>query len=445
VPGAIEREYVERHKKSAELYRRAEQDFPGGVTHDTRYVTPFPIYVTHAGGPRKWDVDGNEYVDYVMGHGALLLGHCHPAIVAAVTQQVARSTHPGGSTELEIRWADAVKRLLPSVEKVRFHSSGTEATLMAMRLARAFTGKSKVLKFQDHFHGWHDYATFGMDRPSPGVPSSTMESMLSLEPGDIGAVERLLQKDGDVAAVILEPTGAHMGSLPVQPEFCRQLREATRRHGVLLIFDEVVTGFRVSPGGAQGRYGIKPDLTTMAKILAGGLPGGAVGGRADVMDMLSYKSEPEWNARKRIAHPGTFNGNPLSAVAGYTCLELVATQPINQRADAAADRLRKGLRDVLSRLEVPGHVHGPASIVNVAFGVQCDCPGEFCTASQEALHKALKPQVMQGFKRSMLNAGVDVMGGRGFLVSATHQEKDVDQTVAAFERAVSAMRKDGLV
>ncbi|MDP3062180.1 MAG: aspartate aminotransferase family protein [Chloroflexota bacterium] len=445
MPGAIEQEYIKQHQKSAELYRRAEQDFPGGVTHDTRYVTPFPIYVTHASGPRKWDVDGNEYVDYVMGHGSLLLGHCHPAIVAAVTQQVTRSTHPGASTELEIRWADAVKRLAPSVEKVRFHSSGTEATLMAMRLARAFTGKSKILKFHEHFHGWHDYATFGMGRPSPGVPAGALQSMLALEPGDILAVERVLQTDNDIAAVILEPTGAHMGALPVQPAFCHQLREVTQRYGVLLIFDEVVTGFRVSPGGAQGRYGIVPDLTTMAKILAGGLPGGAVGGRADVMDMLSYKSEPDWNARKRISHPGTFNGNPLSAAAGSACLELVASQPINQRADTAAERLRKGMRDVLSRLEVLAHVHGPASIVNVAFGVQCDCPGEFCTASHEMLHKAMKPQVMQGFKRAMLNAGVDTMGGRGFLVSATHQDKDVDQTVGAFERAVTAMRKDGLV
>ncbi len=445
MPGIIEQEYVKKHAKSAALYQRAEQDFPGGVTHDTRYVAPFPLYVTHGNGPRKWDVDGNEYVDYVMGHGALILGHSHPAIVKAVSEQVAKGTHLGASTELEIRWADAVKRLFPSVEKIRFHSSGTEATMMAFRLSRSFTGKNKILKFNTHFHGWHDYATYGMETPPVGVPAATLQSMVAIEPGDLNAVEAVFKKDKDIAAVILEPTGAHMGFLPVQPEFLHGLRDLTKRYGVILIFDEVVTGFRVSPGGTQGRFGIKPDLTTMAKILAGGLPGGAVGGRADVMDMIAFKSEPGWNQKRRISHPGTFNANPLSAASGATALEMVATQPINQRADAAAARLKQGLKDVLARAEVKAHVHGIASIVHVAFGVTCNCQSDLCTASHEELHKGVNPAVQGGFKRSMLNAGVDVMGGRGFIVSSTHTDKDVDQTVGAFEKALASMKKDGLV
>ena len=440
---AIVDEYVRKHPRSAELYEKAKDHFPAGVTHDTRYVTPFPIYVTRGEGPRKWDVDGNEYVDYVMGHGALLLGHSHPEIVAAVSEQVQRGTHLGGNTELETRWAEAIKRLAPSVERLRFHSSGTEATLMALRLSRAYTGRDKFVKFRNHFHGWHDYVVAGSERPAVGVPESTLRLAVVLQPGDIGAVERTLAEDKDVAAVILEPTGAHMGAAPVQPVFLHQLREVTRRYDVVLIFDEVVTGFRVSPGGAQVRFDITPDLTTFGKIVGGGLPGAVVAGKADIVDMIAFHDDPEWNARRRISHPGTYNANPLSAAAGSRCLEIIASEPINQRADAGAAHLKRGLRDVLARMEVPGHVHGIASIVNVALGVHCDCDGELCTAPHEELSKAAR--YTQPLKRSMLNAGVDMMGGRGFLVSATHGEREVDRTTAAFEEALTAMRAEGIV
>ena len=294
-------EYIQKHPGSASLYEEARGHFPGGVTHDTRYLLPFPLYVTHASGPLKRDVDGNEYVDYVCGHGALILGHSHPAITTAVSEQLSRGSHLGASTEEEIRWARAIKALMPSVEKVRFHSSGTEATLMAMRMARAYTGKSVVIRFQEHFHGWHDYVVTRGDVPTPGVPETTARSMIVLPAEDISAVEHALVQDGDVAAVILEPTGAHMGQLPLAPRFLEELREVTRRHGVLLIMDEVVTGFRVAPGGAQGRFGIDPDLTTMAKIVAGGLPGGALGGQAEIMDMIAFRDDPEWDCSRRIA------------------------------------------------------------------------------------------------------------------------------------------------
>ncbi len=257
-------------------------------------------------------------------------------------------------------------------------------------------------------------------------------------------MERTLQQDKDIAAVIIEPTGAHMGYYPVQPEFLHQLRDLTRRHGVLFIMDEVVTGFRVSAGGAQGRFGITPDLTTMAKILAGGLPGGAVGGRADILDMIAFRGDPEWDSRRRISHPGTFNANPLSAVAGSVCLEMLASQPINQQADAAAQRLKRGLNEVLSRMEVPGHAHGIASVINITWA-DCDCDRELCTMPHDQIKKANRPAIQQAFKRTMLNAGVDVMGGRGFLVSAVHTAKDIDDTLAAFEEAVTAMRREGIV
>ncbi|MAF37432.1 MAG: aspartate aminotransferase family protein, partial [Chloroflexi bacterium] len=359
-------DYIAKHPGSAQRYLEASTIFPGGVTHDTRYAQPFPLYMTRGEGPRKWDVDGNEYVDYVSGHGALILGHSHPAIAAAVSKQILLGTHLGASTDDEIRWAKAIKALMPSIEKLRFHSSGTEATLMAMRLARAYTGKDKVIKLQDHFHGWHDYAMAGSDRSAPGIPEESWGTMVVVSAGDLGEVEDVIKRDPNIAAIILEPTGAHFGQLPLDvPNYLKGLRELTAQTGVILIFDEVVTGFRAAPGGVQERYGIKPDLTTMAKIVAGGLPGGAVGGKADIIDMIAHRNDPDWDNNHRVYHPGTFNGNPLSAVAGATALEMIATQPINQQADAMAVRLKTGLNDILGRLEIPGHIHGIASMLHV--------------------------------------------------------------------------------
>ena len=438
-------EYIQKHHGSASRYEEAKEIFPGGVTHDTRYLTPFPLYMTHGSGPLKWDVDGNEYVDYVSGHGALILGHSHPEITSAVTEQVSRGTHLGANTEEEMRWARAIKRLMPSIEKVRCHSSGTEATLMALRLARAYTGKNKVIKFEEHFHGWHDYAIATGNTPVAGVPETTSQSMIVLPSGDISAVEQVLARDGDVAAVILEPTGAHMGQLPILiPQFLNDLREVTRRYGVLLIMDEVVTGFRVSPGGAQVRFGIDPDLTTMAKIVAGGLPGGVVGGKADIVDMIAFRDDPEWNSQRRIAHPGTFNANPLSAAAGAKCLEMVASQPINERADAAAARLKRGLNDTFARMEVQGHAHGIASLIHLNLR-DCDCDRELCTMPHREIKEASNTAATISLKRALINAGVDLMSRGSFIVSATHGEQEVDRTLEAFEEALAAMRREGIV
>ena len=438
-------EYIRKHPGSAARYQEAKLMFPGGVTHDTRYVTPFPIYITHGSGPLKWDVDGHEYVDYVCGHGALILGHSHPQITSAVATQATRGTHLGASTEQELKWGRAIKHLIPSVERVRFHSSGTEATLMALRLARAYTGKDKVVKFEEHFHGWHDYVVVTGGASSAGVPQATAQSVIVLPTGDISAVERLLEHDSEVAAVILEPTGAHFGQLPLMvPQFLKDLREVTRRYGVLLVMDEVVTGFRVAPGGAQERFGIDPDLTTMAKIVAGGLPGGALGGKEEIMDMMAFRDDPEWDSQQRIAHPGTFNANPLSAEAGATCLELIASEPINERADAMAARLKRGLNDILDRMEVPGHAFGLASLIHLTLK-RCDCDREICTMSHQEIKEASGPAVTAPLKRAMLNAGVDIMGRGAFIVSSAHREQEVDCTLAAFEEALGAIRKEDII
>ena len=436
-------EYIARHPGSAQRYEESVTIFPGGVTHDSRYATPFPLFMTHGEGPRKWDVDGNEYIDYVSGHGALLLGHSHPAIAEAVSHQILRGTHLGASTDEELRWAKAIKALMPAVEKVRFNSSGTEATLMAMRLARAYTGKNKVIKLQDHFHGWHDYAMAGSDRSAPGIPDASMGTMVIVPPGDLGAVEDVLDRDDDIAALILEPTGAHMGQMAFDtPVYLKGLRELTAQHEVVLIFDEVVTGFRASPGGVQVRYDISPDLTTMAKIVAGGLPGGAVGGKADIIDMIAHRGDPAWDNVRRVYHPGTFNANPLSAAAGATALELLASEPINERADAMADRLKVGFNEVFGRLEIPGHVHGIASMLHV---VLADCGGDISNISHREIAQAAASPATTAMKRGLQNRGVDIMGRETILVSAVHNETDIDQTIDAFADTMAAVRAEGLI
>ena len=444
MPSILE-DYIARHQGSAQRYDEASRLFPGGVTHDTRYAQPFPLYMTHGAGPRKWDVDGNEYIDYVSGHGALLLGHSHPAIAEAVSRQITRGTHLGASTDEEVRWAKAIKVLIPSVEKVRFHSSGTEATLMAMRLARAYTGKNKVIKLQDHFHGWHDYAMAGSDRAAPGIPHATWGSMVVVSAGDLSAVEDALSRDSDIAALILEPTGAHYGQLPFNtPKYLKGLRELTSQHGVVLIFDEVVTGFRASPGGAQVRYGVRPDITTLAKIVAGGLPGGAVGGKADIIDMIAHRGDPEWDNTRRVYHPGTFNANPLSAVAGATCLEMIATQPINKQADAMAARLKSGLNEIFGKMEVGGHAHGIASMVHVVLA-DCDCDRELCSMSHREIKEAAASAAVTAIKRGLQNNGVDIMGRDSFLVSGAHTEREINQTLEAFENTLAAVRAESVM
>ncbi len=438
-------QYIATHPGSAERYREAVGIFPGGVTHDNRYAEPFPLYITHGQGPRKWDVDGHEYIDYVSGHGALILGHSHPAIADAVAEQIRRGTHLGACTDEELRWARAIMNLMPAVERVRFHSSGTEATLMAMRLARAYTGRNKVIKLQDHFHGWHDYAMAGSDRPAPGIPAESWGSMVIVPAGDLNAVEQAMERDTDIAAIILEPTGAHYGQLPFDvPTYLAGLRALCDQHGVVLIFDEVVTGFRASSGGAQVRYGITPDLTTMAKIVAGALPGGAVGGKADIVDMIAQRGDPEWDNTERVYHPGTFNGNPLSAVAGATCLEMIAAEPINEHADAMAARLKAGLNEVFTRMEVSGHAYGVASMIHFTLA-DGDFDHNFGPEVNRQIKAAAGSAAVTGIKRALQNHGIDIMGRDAFLVSATHNEADIDATLAAFEATLAEVRAEGLV
>ena len=441
--------YRERTRRSGELAREAAELLPSGVTHDARYLDPYGVYIERAQGPHKWDVDGNRYVDFFGGHGALLLGHRHPVVVEATTAALESGTQFGASHPAEITWARAIRALVPSAEKVRFTSSGTEATLMALRLARAATGRETILRFRGHFHGWHDHMAAGYSNhfdgsPTPGVIAGITAKTVLVDPGDIGAVKAALETNTDIAAVILEPTGSSFGQVPIRPEFLHELRRLTAAHGALLIFDEVVTGFRTSRGGAQVAFGITPDLSSFAKIVAGGLPGAAVAGRADLLDLLDFAASRA-AGREKIAHPGTFNANPVSAAAGTAALGVIANGDANARADAMAAKLREALNGVLAEERVNWAVYGTSSGFHLFMNPRDRAigPGGFdpYAASLDEL-KTMPEALVRKMRLALLANGVDMNPRLGGFLSATHGEQEVADTASAFRESLRMLRQE---
>jgi glutamate-1-semialdehyde 2,1-aminomutase len=397
-------------------------------------------------------VDGHEIIDFVMGHGALLLGHAHPEVKRAVAEQIEKGTHYGACQELELRWASWVQRLMPSAQLVRFTSSGTEATMMAVRLARAFTGRHKLVRFHGHFHGWNDNVVGFAIPPdttpqATGIPLAALQNQVLVPQHDTEALRRALEEHGDIAAVIVEPTGASFGTIPLELSFLSVVRDLTERAGALLIFDEVVTGFRVAPGGVQALTGVLPDITCLAKVLAGGLPGGAVVGRRDILSLLDF-GDDEWNLKRRIPHPGTFNANPLSAAAGSACLSVIADGKPQQRAADLCRRLCQGMNALLRRAEVAGCAYGFSSMFHITMGHDVPPPEDGFLWNWEGTPGATVPGIsrerLEALKRGMVNRGVDLMRNGG-LVSAVHTDEDVDATLAAFEETLADMRREELL
>ena len=441
----IESAYQERTPKSAELSDAARKFLPSGVVHDSRYTSPYGLYASHATGARKWDIDGNEYIDYFGGHGALLLGHNHPQVVAAASAQMARGTHFAAGNELDIRWAEKICEMIPSAERVRFHSSGTEATQMAVRLARAFTGRDKLMRFHGHYHGWLDDMTIGFnshfDGSAPiGVPANISANSIAVDPYDKSRVQQLLSEDHDIAAVIVEPLGAGTGKVPISTGFLRQLRDWTSRNDVILIFDEVITGFRVSPGGLQQEIGITPDLTALAKIVAGGLPGGAVTGRADILAGLDYDPGKR-GRREKIFHPGTFNACPVSAAAGLETLNIIQQSDACERANQSAARLRQGLTDCIKDFGIDWIVYGEASAFHIYMGGGVSPQDDFDPEGMGREQLYRQPDDIARLLRLALNInGVDFSGWPGGLLSTAHSEANVDATVAAFANSLKMLQ-----
>jgi glutamate-1-semialdehyde 2,1-aminomutase len=444
-------EYLERTPRSAQCHEEARGLLPSGIVHDARRTWPHGLYVDHAKGSRKWDIDGNEYVDYHGGHGALLLGHQHPTVERAVETQLRKGMHFAAGHELQLEWSHLIRQLIPSAERVRFTSSGTEATLLAIRLARASTGKGKIVRFVTHFHGWHDHVAFGVKEhldgtPTVGVLADVSANVILIKPNDVAGVARVLGERSDVAAVMIEPVGSSSGAIPTPPAVLRELREITRRHGVLLIFDEVVTGFRVAPGGAQALYGVMPDLTTLAKIVAGGMPGGAVAGRKDILDWLDHEASAA-AGRERIGHEGTHNAHPMSAAAGIATLKLIRDTDACERASASAALLRVGMNAALEEEGVPWAVYGVHSFFNfftnpenrkirpTTFDAHA-VPIEWFKADK-------RERLLAKMRLAMLVHGIDLKSWRGGIVSAAHTQADVDVTLEAWRRSLRALKEEG--
>jgi glutamate-1-semialdehyde 2,1-aminomutase len=439
----IREAYIRKNPRSAELYPKFGTVFPTGVSHDMRVADPFPICMARGEGARKWDVDGNEYIDFGMGSASLLLGHAHPAVVEALIKAAPNGSHFGQPVEAELEWGERVQHLIPCAEKVRFVASGAEATMLAMRIARGYTGKGKIVRWQSHYHGWHDYAMAGnlppFDVPaSIGIPKGALDSVIVLPP-DLAVLERTLASHDDIAGVITEGSGASYGAVPRQPGFVEGVRQLTQQYGVVMILDEVITGFRWSPGGLQQKLGIVPDLCTLAKILTGGLPGGAVVGRDAVMHILARTGDSHRDRFRRVSHGGTFNANPYCAATGNAALKIVATGEMQEQADRMAERLRQGLRQIIVRLGVPACVYGESSTFHVYFGAH----------SIEGLDantlKNIPAAVQNGFRQALQVRGVDLMSRCSGVLSGVHREADIDQALEAYDGAIKALLEEGLI
>ncbi len=444
---SIER-YTAKFPKSKKLYEKAGTILPRGVTHDAWYAKPFPINITRADGAHKWDEDGFEYIDYFGGHGAMMLGHAHPSLVEAVNRQITNGTHYGGCHELQLEWAELIQQLVPSAERIEFTNSGTEANMLAIRLARAFTGRSKIIRFQTQFAGFADHVMIGGAPPwniavSTGLLPADIENTLVIPINDKDALEQALSEK-DVALVMVEAAGALSGVIGIAPDFYHVLRDATNHYGTLLHFDEVVTGFRYSPGGVQAAKGIIPDLTSLGKIVTGGMPGaGAIVGRTDVMEMLLFK-DSDWNRYQRVPHTGTFNGNPLCATTGIATLNILADGEPQKKATGTCRNLQERMQQVMDSRGISGCAYGDFSIFHLYFGecgIKTMCDRSVCLNDE----KVRSPAIGELLSLNMALNGVHI-APRGYdgIISSVHDTADVEKTVEAFNRSVDALVQEGV-
>ena len=423
---------------SQEIFRRATDVLVGGVNSPVRAfgaVGGEPIVVDHAAGARLWDADNNEYLDYVCSWGALILGHAHPKVVQAIADQARRGTSYGMPTELEVELATRIRKALPSCEKIRFVSSGTEATMSAVRLARAATNRDLIIKFDGCYHGHSDsflsqagsgLATLGI-AACPGVPQALAALTLNSPYNDAAAVEKLFaQHPNKIAAIIVEPVAANMGLVPPAAGFLENLRELTTRNGALLIFDEVISGFRVCYGGAQTLSGIRPDLTTLGKIIGGGLPVAAYGGRQDLMDRVAPLG-PVYQA-------GTLSGNPLAMSAGIATLDLLAAPGFYDALETLAKRLGDGISAALRETAAPGTSARFGSLLTLFFSP--DAVNDYAAA------KKCDTKRFATFFRAMLSRGIFIAPSQfeAMFVSSAHTNADIDRTIAGCrESLISAL------
>jgi len=424
--------------KSRKLFERAKNLIPGGVNSPVRAgkaVGMDPPFIARAKGCYLWDVDQRRYIDYVCSWGPMILGHAHPKIVKTLQEKVPKGTSYGAPTRLEVEMAQVIAEMVPSIEMVRMVNSGTEATMSAIRLARGYTGREKIIKFEGCYHGHADsllvsagsgVATLGIPG-CPGVPSDLAGHTLSLRFNDLAQVMEAMDRfGGEVAGVIVEPIAGNMGVVLPKEGYLRGLREVTTKHGALLIFDEVITGFRVGPGGAQEMYGIRPDLTCLGKIIGGGLPVGAYGGRKEIMSTMA----PEGN----IYQAGTLSGNPLAMAAGLATLKELRKGGVYRELEEKGRRLFKGLKDAAKAAGLNVVVNRVGSLGTLFF-TQEEAVTDFASA------KKSNTGLYGSFYGKMLEQGIYLAPSafEAWFLSLAHDERSIDKTIACAEKAFGQM------
>ncbi len=440
--------YLAKTPRSAALARAARAALPGGIVTDTRYFEPYAIYIERAAGVCKWDVDGNAYLDFFGGHGANMLGHSHPVLIQAVAGAIGRGVQYAANHPLEVEMAQEVLRHFPTAGRVRFTGSGTEATLLALRLARAFTGRPKIVRFASNYHGWHDHAASGYaaqfdGSAAPGVLPEIAAQTILIRPNDTAALERAVEGFGSqIAGFIIEPLGTHFGVVPTSGIFLRQVQDAAHSIGALFILDEVLSGFRVALKGAQGVYGLAPDLTTVAKVLCGGMPGGAVVGRADILDMLD--PDPSRRAgRPKVLHQGTLTGNPVSMAAGLASLREIERIDGCARANSLGALARRRLNEMAQSERLPFSWYGDFSIFHLLIGHQ---RADSIDPKRNLETFLARPQPQTNRLRMALNVlGFDVNTKCSGLLSAVHTEEHVEQLVTGIAAAAAMLKREGLL
>ena len=418
--------------QSKKLFQRAASKIPGGVNSPVRAwkaVGGTPLFISHGQGSYIFDVEGKRYIDFVGSWGPLILGHAHPDLVQMVRQRAADGFSFGAPTILEIEIAETVEKLVPSIEKLRLVSSGTEATMSAIRLARAYTGRSKIVKFDGCYHGHSDgllvkagsgVATLGLP-DSPGVPAGFARETLTSKYNDLKLLQKIFDRHGkNIAAVIIEPICGNMGVIKPEPGFLSTVRDITQKSGSLLIFDEVITGFRVALGGAQEIFRVKPDLTCLGKILGGGLPLAAFGGRSEIMNLLAPVG-PVYQA-------GTLSGNPLAVSAGIATLKLLRSRGVYDKLEANAGRLEDGLTEVLRKHHIRAIINRVGSMMTLFFGV------DRVTNADDA--RKCDQRQFSRFFHGMLKRGIYLPAAQfeAMFISLAHSRADLDETTDAFDQ-----------
>ncbi|MFD1541821.1 aspartate aminotransferase family protein [Nonomuraea guangzhouensis] len=424
---------------SRDLYTTAQRYIAGGVSSDARRMAGVPLYVDRAAGARLWDADGNTYLDYVLGQGPALLGHCPAPVVEAVTAQVARGIVYSAQHAAEARVAERLCAMVPSAERVRFNTVGSEAVHAAWRLARGFTGRPKILKFEGHYHGWLDPVLYSVhppleaagpaDRPAavPGTAGQPEAADLVVCPwNDLGALSRLMDEHaGQIAAVVTEPVLCNTGAIEPDPGYLQGVRELCDSHGSLLIFDEIITGFRLAPGGAQEYLGVSPDLSVFGKAMAGGMQVSALAGRARVMDAISSG---------KVAHAGTFNSQPIGIAAAEATLRILDEQrdEVYGTLYARGRELMRGLAEAAAKAGVPMLVDGPGPVFQIYF---TEAPAVRNYRDFAATDRAM----MGRLHAALLDQGVNMVPRGLWFLSTAHTEADVAATVEAFSAALSSL------